>query len=498
MDSFNIHNYFKKGKTVVLTLKHGDDEGQCGKVQLHLTQSCLTGRYQTKCINFIVRQWSDKSITDLLKLMKAFHSEFQNLNRRKKDVWEDVSNALVKSGYSWTPEDCRKKWSNMIRTFKAIEEQKQDNNHAQSKRFKWPFYDVMLQLLTLENSDSFPEAASVVQMLNSSAASSSNGSISRKNKFSLLQSHNIPIGGNMGGSSQFVNSQRERMDSINLVSDTDLMDIGVSLAGHHETIVPDVQASSNGMESSIIFTQPTGLKSSEDINVIVPSSSSTFSPVNTSNTSRTSLAVKTKKRLSKGKRSGKDNKADESIESILMKFIDTTTNQNEQMLEKMTSFHDNALAKMQERNDILRDIRDSLRDDDSGSQNESCHSHDHEHDDLDEDEDQQNSMTLHIGPAFSINPSCVQNVSNVNAQLNSTLVLPSTSNHSSGLSTFQLEDGTMLSSIDGTHDKEILNSLGSFTQSSLPDDDNEDDVSLLPSSLVSVVDENSVNSSDTQ
>ncbi|CAG7826081.1 unnamed protein product [Allacma fusca] len=139
MDSYNIQNYIKRGKTVILTLRQGFED---------------TG-------NSATRQWTDKETVDLIDLMREFLYEFKNQKRRKKEVWIDVTKKLQLNDSIWTPEDCRKKWSNMIRTFKTIEEQRRDGTAGSSKRIKWPFHDRMMELLLCEGAESLPEAAGV-------------------------------------------------------------------------------------------------------------------------------------------------------------------------------------------------------------------------------------------------------------------------------------------------------------------------------------------------
>ena len=108
--------------------------------------------------------------------MKEFLYEFGNPKRRKKDVWVDVSKKmqLTDSLLVWTSEDCRKKWSNMIRTFKTIEEQRARDSNNGNKKVKWPFYEQMLELLSLEGADCFPEAASVLASSRELSSSSVN------------------------------------------------------------------------------------------------------------------------------------------------------------------------------------------------------------------------------------------------------------------------------------------------------------------------------------
>ncbi|CAL8111300.1 unnamed protein product [Orchesella dallaii] len=448
MDSFNIQNYFKRGKTVVLTLRQGDDDG--------------------------ARQWSDKDTSELLKLMKDFLPEFQNQRRRKKEVWVDVSKQLQSIGYTWTPEDCRKKWSNMIRTFKGIEEQKQDPTSS-FKRVKWPFYDVMLELLSLDGSDSFPEATVVCQILNSSNNGNSltNGSSKLYKSRPLLPPPRQHLHHVVEGVGAHVTQRHQT--SLTLGTEADLT--GLSVAVHDHNPGPSIVDSNEVPSTShsdldpnnMLFTESPAFKKATGLSPPI-------------SIHRHSLAVRSKKRALLKKKSGRSERSagEVTTETSLEKFIEATNKQNEQMLDKITCFHQNALELMQERNILLREIRDSLHEDINHSANlDSCHQVHHHHEMGHQEDHTGETLTLHMGPPYSTSGEDSQN--NVGSQLNSTLMISADPATASALSTFQLADGTVLSEIDTSQDKGVLTNLGSYADSVMPE------VSLLPT-LVSVVD----------
>lgn len=373
--------------------------------------------------------------------MGDFLIEFQNQRRRKKDVWEDVAREFQKYGNTWTAEDCRKKWSNMIRTFKGIEEQRQDPT-SKAKRVKWPFYDSMFDLLNQSGADSFPESTSVVQLLKNGASPSpgpsSGGCYGRK----ISNGLSVP---NVSVHPPLHSPLLDQQTLLNLNHETDVLGIGVPEAGGTDIHTTDLLFAD---EPTLRYTRPEPQ----------PTPMSTSTATATYCKPKPELEVRPKKKPVKkklGKFASKSN--DDSADGILSKFMEETKKHNEQILEKLTVFHSNTITLMQERNELLKEIRDDLRE---SNQTLESSVEDTEIEDQGADTD---TLTLHMGPAFSTATS-QPGANIVSHNLNSSVAV-SASTTASALPTFQLvDDGTLLSSLEGTQEvKTVLANLGQFS-----------------------------------
>jgi len=306
---------------------------------------------------FAVRQWSDKDTSHLLLLMSRMFGEFQNQRRRKKDVWEEVSKELTDEGYPWSAEDCRKKWSNMVRTFKGIQEQKlTDIDNSSTKKTKiWPFYEDVLQLFLRERADCLPEAGSVVQLLNSQG--------SLQSKTQRVPSEASPAS---GLSHMTDNHQQRNHEEITIVdyqaminaatgNNLDLMNAQPSTS---TTGVVANSCSGENMEGNVCSATMLGDK------IKILSADSEAKQSSASTVANRSYFSRKRKIRNRGKSTSSfsdvfsGNPVDNSA---IDKLIAVTTQQNEKLLEKLTTFHEQSIAAMKERNAILSQIFDTLQ-----------------------------------------------------------------------------------------------------------------------------------------
>lgn len=307
--------------------------------------------------------------------------EFQNQRRRKKEVWADISKKLSDLGYCWTAEDCRKKWSNMVRTFKGIQEQKQDPTLS-SKRIKWPFFEYMGELLALEGADFLPEATNIVQLLNSpmQAPSSPTAILSIKNN-----AHKI---------------EQEQLSSNNL-HQTDMVGVAVDLAS--------IINSSSGEEITIGDSlRPVDMEQ-ESLNVQEGSSRALLQQTphrQQEHNLPLKTILKSGKRIN-GKRikTAKSSISQDTSEALMQKILDMTNRNNEMLLGQLTSFQDNALELMQERNGILRrlcNVLEQSQEDSNSATNHNSFRYQEEAEPLETDPNQEPQPDQSEGTSYEI------------------------------------------------------------------------------------------------
>lgn len=220
-------------------------------------------------------------------------------------------------------------------------------------------------------------------------------------------------------------------------------------------------------DSTTMFSSEAVAQSSELVGggVVAASSSSVFSVY------KPRLAVATSKRAANKKQrsSPKTKESAESTESMLAKFIQSTTDQNERMLSNMSAFHENALTLMHERNTLLREIRNSLCDKLGPTDTETVQV---DSETLEEEPESQcapATLTLHMGRTFASASATATSPSDqaAHSQINPALVISDPA-ASSSLPGFQLEEASVVGDIDDTHGACLAN-LDSFTDSVLPD-----------------------------
>jgi hypothetical protein len=315
--------------------------------------------------------------------MSTYFPEFQNQRRRKKEVWADVSKELIDEGYPWSAEDCRKKWSNMVRTFKGIHEQKMmDPGSYNAKKVKWPFFDDMLELFMRDGSDSLPEAANVVQFLNNSSVVVSSSSKQQQR----VSSSNTSAAGMGNDDDDHHHSDSATVTTVEEMSLVEYQaiinaaagsEITLVETGHHhqeEDVMEEDQPATSGRDGGNNGSN----QSDTDTNVYLgtnrgnnikfsitkPTEGRTPSSMSAPSVNKSYLSRRRNRKRCRTKSSTIESSIgshpSSNAESMVDKLIAATTQQNDRMLEKMSSFHEETLSVMKQRNEILSRLCDTL------------------------------------------------------------------------------------------------------------------------------------------
>ncbi|KAB0791149.1 hypothetical protein PPYR_02949 [Photinus pyralis] len=87
--------------------------------------------------------WSNNEI---LALMHAYDNLKENFDhpKKRKHVWDDVSNLLLSQGIHRTPKSCEIKWRNLVRTYKTVRDNVTKSGRG-ATRFQ--YYEAMNDIL---------------------------------------------------------------------------------------------------------------------------------------------------------------------------------------------------------------------------------------------------------------------------------------------------------------------------------------------------------------
>lgn len=83
---------------------------------------------------------------DIICLINSMQNHMDDLHhvKRKKHVFENVSNALLSNGYVATPDQCHVKWKSLLRSYKLC---KENRNRTGKSPSKFNFFNQMDQIL---------------------------------------------------------------------------------------------------------------------------------------------------------------------------------------------------------------------------------------------------------------------------------------------------------------------------------------------------------------
>ena len=323
--------------------------------------------------------------------MEQNFNEFQNPRRRKKDIWIDISKELNCQSYFWGPQDCRKKWSNMIRTFKVIFENRGDP--VSSKRSRWGFYDQMLKLFSLPCAQALPESGPVMAAISGFHLEESLDEDNRGlAEWKLVRSTNtnsntsdatdntivIDMGtDNDGKPLAHQSATIPTQDDIN--EDQDQEDVNAQLENFMATEVIEAGYRDSGEDVEVLSQCIIGHSSqvpseeSQSMSVDIPDQvphheqefRSTGKQVRGMTTSShfTHPSLNLRHGTGSRKRKQKTNRGSESEDSLVEQFMTMTREHNERVISLMTKFHDETMDAMRERNSILREFSDALKQD---------------------------------------------------------------------------------------------------------------------------------------
>jgi len=135
------------------------------RFSVYVVTTDLTLKNGLLIFSFITgRQWDEEDTNLFLSLIEKSGIDFKNKVKRRKQIWMEISESLNADGYPWSSDDCRKKWSNVMRTFKVAHDAKNDPTNP--KRSRWIFYDKVAAILMSQFGMYFPEASSLVVAMN--------------------------------------------------------------------------------------------------------------------------------------------------------------------------------------------------------------------------------------------------------------------------------------------------------------------------------------------
>lgn len=86
------------------------------------------------------------TIEETMALINAYEhfSDMLSHAKKRKHVWEIIANEVVSLGVSKSAEKCEVKWRNLIRTYKAIKDNKKTTGRG---AIRFQFYDKMDEIL---------------------------------------------------------------------------------------------------------------------------------------------------------------------------------------------------------------------------------------------------------------------------------------------------------------------------------------------------------------
>ncbi|GAB6019861.1 hypothetical protein CHUAL_001400 [Chamberlinius hualienensis] len=92
-------------------------------------------------------KWTDQLTKLLLRKRLSLEYEFEKSSKKRK-LWEDVSKFLELNNYKVSPEECDKKYRNLLVTYRK---NKMKADKCGRRAVYWPYYDIMDKVLGVRN-----------------------------------------------------------------------------------------------------------------------------------------------------------------------------------------------------------------------------------------------------------------------------------------------------------------------------------------------------------
>ena len=273
----------------------------------------------------------------------------------------EIAGELSGHGYPKSSNDCRKKWSNLIRTFKVIFETK--NDPASTKRSRWTFYDKLSESLLSSVGEYLPESSSLVSLMKHPAINRLNEMVDAQVTSIALQDDPAVVPTTMLIQSR-VDEQDVQLQTF-MSSEVMAGDFGADI----EVLThPSSQVSTSAQELIQIHSQhpfdPHDLLSRV---VTAEHLTSPTSSVMISAPALPPLEVsllhhdQSKPPKTPPRRPRRKMKTKTGGDDGVAQLISITLEHNEKVLAQMKQFHEDAISVMRERNKTLNNLCDFLK-----------------------------------------------------------------------------------------------------------------------------------------